>query len=63
MELELPVVIRIHPVVNVSQVVMYKGQVEGQCLVPPSPVEIGGEQEYEVEKILNKKLFRGKHNI
>ena len=59
-ELELPAAIRIHPVVNVSRIVMYKEQVEGQRLVPPAPVEIGGEQEYEVEKILNKKLFRGK---
>ena len=59
-ELELPAVIKIHPVVNVSRIVMYKEQVEGQHLVPPAPVEIGGEQEYEVEKILNKKLFRGR---
>ena len=59
-ELELPAAIKIHPVVNVSRIVMYKEQVEGQRLVPPAPVEIGGKQEYEVEKILNKKLFRGK---
>ena len=59
-ELELPAAIKIHPVVNISQIVMYKGQIEGQYLVPPPPVEIGEEQEYEVEKILNKKLFREK---
>ena len=59
-ELELPAAIKIHPEVNVSRIVMYKEQVEGQRLVPPAPVEIGEEQEYEVEKILNKKLFRGK---
>ena len=59
-ELELLVAIRIHLVVNISWIIMYKDQVEGQHLVPPALVEIGGEQEYEVEKIMNKKLFRGK---
>jgi len=29
-ELELPSTIKIHPVVNISRIYMYKGQVEGQ---------------------------------
>jgi len=54
-ELELPSAIKIHPVVNVSRVQLYKPQVEGQKVVLPQPVVIDGEEKYEVEKILNKK--------
>jgi len=59
-ELDLPSTVRIHPVVNVSRVRRYKDQVEGQKKKQPAPVIIEGEEEYEVEKILNKKKFRGK---
>ena len=59
-ELELPSTIKIHPVVNVSRVQMYKNQVEGQRKTWSLPVIIEGEEEYEVERILNKKKFRGK---
>ncbi|KAF7783141.1 hypothetical protein Agabi119p4_2517 [Agaricus bisporus var. burnettii] len=59
-ELDLPRSIRIHPVVNVSRIVMYREQVEGQGSKPAPAVEIEGEQEWEVEKILNAKWFRGK---
>ena len=40
---------------------MYKDQVEGQKNEWPLPVIIKGKKEYEVEKILNKKKFRGKN--
>ena len=60
-ELELPSTIKIHPVVNVSRVRIYKDQVEGQKKKQPLPVIIKGEEEYEVEKILNKRNFRGKN--
>jgi len=59
-KLDLPSTVRIHPVVNVSRVRRYKDQVEGQKKEQPAPVIIEGEEEYEVEKILNKKKFRGK---
>ena len=55
-ELELPSSIRIYPVVNVSQVHLYKPQVEGQKKVLPKPVIIKEEEEFKVEKILNKRL-------
>jgi len=58
-ELELPKSIKIHPVVNVSRVRLYKPQVEGQKKIPPKPVIIEGEKEFEVEKILNKRMIRG----
>ena len=50
---------RIHPVVNVSQIVRYKEQVEGQKKEKGKPVEVEGVEEWEVEKILNKKTIRG----
>jgi len=53
-ELELPSTIRIHPVVNVSRICKYVGQVEGQKREQPAPVIIEGEEEWEVERILNK---------
>jgi len=40
---------------------MYKDQVEGQKKKWPLPVIIKGEEEYKVEKILNKRKFRGKN--
>ena len=39
---------------------MYRDQVEGQRKEQPLPVVIKEEEEYEVEKILNKKKFREK---
>jgi len=59
-ELELPKSIKIHPVVNISRVQLYKPQVEGQKKTPPKPVIIEGEEEFEVEKILNKRMVWGK---
>ena len=53
-ELELPVSLWIHPVVNVRRIVKYREQVEGQKKIPPSSVEVAGEKEYEVEEILDR---------
>ena len=53
-ELELPSTIRIHPVVNVSRICRYVGQVEGQRKEQPALVIIEGKEEWEIEKILNK---------
>jgi len=62
-DLELPKSIKIHPVVNVSRVRLYKPQVERQKKIPPKPVIIEGEEEFEVEKILNKRMIRGKEKF
>ena len=59
-ELELPITIKIHPVVNVSRIKQYVDQVHGQRKEAPQPVEVEGEEEWEVEKILNKRKVRGK---
>jgi len=59
-ELELPKSIKIHPVVNVSRVQLYKPQVEGQKKILPKLLIIEGQEEFEVEEILNKRMIRGK---
>ena len=52
--LELLMLMKIHLVVNVSRLVMYQEQMEGQKKISPFLVEIDREKEYEVEKILNR---------
>jgi len=59
-ELELPETIKIYPVVNVSQIRRYKEQVSGQKKQLALPVIIEGEEEYKVEKIINKRKRYGK---
>ena len=53
-ELELPSIVKIHLVVNVSRIQKYIGQVEGQRKKQPALVIIKREKEWKVEKILNK---------
>jgi len=62
-ELELPKSIKIHPVVNASRVQLYKPQVEEQKRTLPKPVIIKEEEEFEVEKILNKRMVREKEKF
>jgi len=50
---------RIYPVVNVSRIVRYKEQMKGQKKEEGKLVEVEGVEEWEVEKILNKKKMRG----
>jgi len=59
-KLELPSIVKIDPVVNVSRVRRYVGQVKGQRKEQLAPVIIEGEEEWEVERILNKRKVRGK---
>jgi len=62
-ELKLPKSIKIYSVVNVSRVQLYKPQVEGQKKIPLKPVIIEGEEEFEIEKILNKRTVKGKEKF
>jgi len=59
-ELELPSIVKMHPVVNVSRIRRYIGQVEGQRKEQLAPVIIEGEKEWKVERILNKQQVREK---
>jgi len=54
-KLELPSTVRIHLVVNVSRIHRYVGQVEGQKKKQLALVIIEGKEEWEVERILNKR--------
>ena len=58
-KLQLPSLMRIYPVVNVSQIVWYKEQVREQKKKEGKPAEVEGVEEWEVEKVLNKKKMRG----
>ena len=58
-KLQLPSPMRIHLVVNVSRIVQYKEQVKGQKREEGKPVEVKGVEEWEVEKILNKRKITG----
>jgi len=53
-ELELPSIVKIHPVVNISRIQKYIEQVEGQRKKQPAPVIIEKEKKWEVKRILNK---------
>ena len=55
-KLKLPVSTRIHSVVNISRVVRYREPVKRQKVEKPKLVEVDGEEEWEVEKILNKRM-------
>jgi len=59
-ELDLPSIVKIHLVVNVSRIQRYIGQVEGQRKEQPAPVVIEGEEKWKVERILNKQRIQGK---
>ena len=54
-KLWLPTLMRIHLVVNISQIVWYREQVEGQKKEEVKPIKVEGIKEWEVEKILNKR--------
>jgi len=54
-ELELPRTVKIHPVINVSRIRRYKKQILGQKKQLAPSVIIEGEEEYKVEKVMNKR--------
>jgi hypothetical protein len=58
--LRLPDSIRIWPVINVSNLMPTADYepLPGQRQEPPPPIEIDGEQEYAVERILSARVFR-----
>jgi len=59
-ELELPRMVKFHSIVNVSRIRRYKKQVLGQKKQLTLLVIIEEEEEYEVEKVINKRKRYGK---
>ena len=53
MKLRLPASYKIHDVINVSRLRLYKGPTAGQRVIPPEPIKVEGQPEYEVEEILD----------
>ena len=51
--------IRIHLVVNISQIVQYREQVKRQKNEEVKPIKVKDIKEWEVEKILNKRKVWG----
>jgi len=59
-KLKLPILFKIHDVVNVSCIRPYHPPVAGQSIIPPEPVTIEGTPEYEVEEVMDSRLKHGK---
>lgn len=57
--LELPSALKLHPVFHVDRLSKYGGnEVNGERPPPPEPIVIDGEEEYEVEQILDSRYYR-----
>jgi hypothetical protein len=58
-ELELPVGLKIHPVHHVSLLDPIAGDpLPGQEVTPPLPVEVEGDQEYQVERVEDFRMYQ-----
>jgi len=58
-ELELPRSLRIHPVHHVSLLdPVAEDPLPGQVVTPPPPVEVEGDQEYQVERVEDSRMYR-----
>jgi hypothetical protein len=60
-QLDLPTSMKIHPVFHVSLLEPYKeSTIRGWLQVPPPPIEINGQEEFEVFEILDSCINRKK---
>jgi len=55
-KLRLPTSIKIHPVVNVGQVIRYRQLVEEQKVKKIKPIKIKGAKEWKVKNLNKRKL-------
>jgi len=58
-KLKLSISIRIHSVINVSRIGIYRELVKRQKVKKPKLVEVEEVEKQEIEKILNKRKVRG----
>jgi len=58
-KLKLPAFIKVHLIINVSRVVKYRELVKRKRVKELKPVKVDRIEEWEVEKILNKRKVRG----
>ena len=57
--LDLPSALKLHPVFHVDRLSPYQGnEVNGEQAPPPEPIVVDGEEEYEVDSILDSWYFR-----
>ena len=57
-ELDLPLNLPVHPVFHVSLLLPHhESPFPGRHLAEPGPIEVEGDEEYEVEEILDSRLF------
>jgi len=57
--LDLPNTMKIHTVFHVSLLdLAANDQLEGQIILPPAPVEVEGEEEWQDQEVLDSKLVR-----
>ena len=59
-KLKLPTLFKIHNVINVSCIRLYRPPTAGQSTIPPKSIVIEGTPEYEVEEITDSRLKHGK---
>lgn len=49
---------KVHPIFHVQLLHPYKEDSLGRVIPPPPPIEIEGELEWEVEAVIDSRLFR-----
>jgi hypothetical protein len=58
-QLDLPATMDVHPVFHISLLRPTQGdQLPGQHLPLPEPIVVDGESEYEVEEVVDSRIFR-----
>ena len=60
-KLELPPSLRVHPVFHASKLVLYhEDLIAGRAPAKPGPIEVEGQEEFEVERVLDSRIHRGR---